>query len=95
MFDTGTAQISRIREENEYGGLRIRATADIGGAQIAVNVDAGLGDATAPAAKWLDYPVLLGMPAPKLRRYARQTVVVAKLQAMVDIGMAYSRMKDY
>ena len=95
VFDTGAARVSRIREENEYGGLRIRATADIAGARIAVNVDVGFGDATEPPAEWLDYPVLLEMPAPRLRGYARETVVAEKFQAMVDLGMANSRMKDY
>ena len=95
VFDAGTARISRIREENEYGGLRLRATADIAGARITVNVDVGFGDATEPPAEWLDYPVLLDMPAPRLRGYARETVVAEKFQAMVDLGMANSRMKDY
>jgi predicted nucleotidyltransferase component of viral defense system len=95
VFDAGAARISRIREENEYGGLRIRATADIAGARIAVNVDVGFGDATEPPAEWLDYPVLLAMPVPRLRGYARETVVAEKFQAMVNLGMANSRMKDY
>ncbi len=95
VFAAGAARISRIREENEYGGLRMRATADIAGARIAVNVDVGFGDATEPPAEWLDYPVLLDMPAPRLRGYARETVVAEKFQAMVDLGLANSRMKDY
>ena len=95
VFDAGAARVSRIREENEYGGLRMRANADIAGARITVNVDVGFGDATEPAAEWLDYPVLLDMPTPRLRGYARETVVAEKFQAMVDLGMANSRMKDY
>ena len=55
--DARAARISRIREENEYAGLRMRATADIAGARIAVDV--GFGDATEPPAEWLDYLVLL------------------------------------
>ena len=95
VFDAGTARIGRIREENDYGGLRMRVTADIAGARITVNVDVGFGDATEPPAEWLDYPVLLDMPAPRLRGYARETVIAEKFQAMVDLGMANSRMKDY
>lgn len=95
VFDTSATRISRVREENEYGGLRMRATGDIGGARIAVNVDVGFGDATEPAAEWLDYPVLLDMPAPRLRAYARETVIAEKFHAMVNLGMANSRMKDY
>ena len=78
VFDTDAARVSRIRQENEYGGLRIRATADIGGARIPVNVDVGFGDAMEPPAEWLDYPVLLDMPSPRLRGYARETVVAEK-----------------
>ncbi|MDE2789111.1 MAG: nucleotidyl transferase AbiEii/AbiGii toxin family protein [Paracoccaceae bacterium] len=48
-----------------------------------------------PPAECLDYPVLLDMPAPRLRGYARETVVAEKFQAMVDQGIANSRMKDY
>ena len=75
VFDAGAARLGRILEENRYGGLRIRATADIAGARMTVNVDVGFGDATEPPAEWLDYPVLLDMPAPRLRGYARETVV--------------------
>ena len=95
LFDTNAARVSRIRQENEYGGLRVRTTADIGGARIAVNVDVGFGDATEPPAEWLEYPVLLDMPAPRLRGYARETVVAENFQAMVALGLANSRMKDY
>ena len=95
LFDADGARISRIREDNDYGGLRVRTTADIGGARIPVNVDVGFGDTTEPGAEALDYPVLLDMPPPRLRGYARETVVAEKFQAMVVLGMANSRMKDY
>lgn len=35
------------------------------------------------------------MPAPRLRGYARETVIAEKFQAMVALGTANSRMKDY
>ena len=95
VFDAGAAWVGRIRQQNEYGGLRMRTTADVGGARIAVNVDVSFGDATEPPVESLDYPVLLGMPAPRLRGYARETVVAEKFHAMADLGMANSRMKDY
>ena len=95
VFDTSAVRISGIRELNEYRGLRIRVDADIGGARITVNVDIGFGDATEPPAEWLDYPVLLNMPVPRLRGYARETVVAEKFQTIVELGLANSRMKDY
>ncbi len=94
-FDAETARIERIRDDNVYGGLRLRTTADIGGARIKITVDVGFGDATEPPAELLDYPVLLDMPAPRLRGYARETVIAEKFQAIVALGRANSRMKDY
>ncbi len=95
LFDTKTVRINRIRLFNEYGGLRIRSTAHIGGARIVVNVDIGFGDATEPCTEWLDYPILLDMPAPRVLSYARETVIAEKFQAIVNLGMINSRMKDY
>jgi hypothetical protein len=43
----------------------------------------------------LDIPPLLDFPAPQLRAYPRETVVAEKLEAMVKLGMANSRMKDF
>ncbi len=95
LFGANETSIGRIRQENEYGGLRIRTPAEVGGARIVVNVDVGFGEATEPPAEWLDYPVLLDMPAPRLLGYARETVIAEKFQAMVALGLANSRMKDY
>src|SRR5467141_2033927 len=38
-FDVAALEIDRIREELEYGGLRIKTTATIGGAKIRVAID--------------------------------------------------------
>ena len=95
LFDIKNVRINRIRLFNEFGGLRIRSTAHIGGARIVVNVDIGFGDATEPCTEWLDYPTLLDTPAPRVLSYARETVIAEKFQAIVNLGMINSRMKDY
>jgi predicted nucleotidyltransferase component of viral defense system len=38
---------------------------------------------------------MLDFPAPHLRAYARETVIAEKFQAMVFLGRANSRMKDF
>ena len=38
---------------------------------------------------------MLDLPAPRIRAYPKETVISEKLQAMVTIGMANSRMKDF
>jgi predicted nucleotidyltransferase component of viral defense system len=94
-FDVGALRVDRIREELEYGGLRLRTTASISGARIGLTIDIGFGDAMEPGVEMLDYPSMLEFPAPRLRAYARETVIAEKLQAMVALGRANSRMKDF
>ncbi len=95
VFDTNTLRVDRIREELEYGGLRLRATASISGARVNLTIDVGFGDALEPGTERIDYPVLLDFPAPRLRAYARETVIAEKFQAMVALGRTNSRMKDF
>ncbi|GLS35048.1 hypothetical protein GCM10010869_06360 [Mesorhizobium tianshanense] len=94
-FDVDALQVDRIREELEYGGLRLRTTASISGARISLTIDIGFGDAMEPGAEMLDYPSMLEFSAPRLRAYVRETVIAEKFQAMVALGRANSRMKDF
>jgi len=43
----------------------------------------------------MSYPTLLDHPAPHIRAYQRETVIAEKLHAMITLGMANSRMKDF
>jgi predicted nucleotidyltransferase component of viral defense system len=94
-FRAETVVVEPIREEQEYGGKRVRIEVRLGNARIDLQVDVGFGDAVTPAAQIVKYPTLLDMPAPELRAYPPETVVAEKLQAMVQLGIANSRMKDF
>jgi predicted nucleotidyltransferase component of viral defense system len=95
IFDAGTIDVRPIREEQEYGGLRATFTASLGSAVIRCQVDVGTGDAITPGPESIEYPSLLAMPATTLRAYPKETVVAEKLEAMVKLGIANSRMKDF
>jgi hypothetical protein len=43
----------------------------------------------------MEYPALLDPPNPRLLAYPRETVVSEKLEAMVKLGIANSRTKDF
>ncbi len=60
-----------------------------------LQIDIGFGDAVTPRAELSDFPTLLDFKAPRLRVYPRETVVAEKLEAIVQLGMANSRMKDF
>ena len=94
-FDLDALQVGLIGEKLEYGGVRLRGTASLSGAAVAVVVDIGFGDSVEPGLETIDYPALLDLPAPRLRAYAPETVIAEKFQAMVVLGRANSRMKDF
>ena len=95
-FDATTLTIEEIREEASYGGLRARLVGSLGKARSTVQLDIGYGDAVTPAPTEETYPAMLeGMPSPRLKVYPRATVAAEKLEAIVSLGMANSRMKDY
>jgi len=88
-------QVNAIRDDTEYGGMRVKLLGDLVGARIPIQADIGFGDAVTPAARSIKYPTLLDSPAPHLMAYPRETVVAEKYQALVTLGMANSRMKDF
>jgi len=94
-FDTAGLTAVPIREDVEYGGVRVRTLATIDGARIPIQVDIGYGDIITPGPVEIEYPTLLDSPAPHLRAYPVETVVAEKFEAMVTLGIANSRLKDF
>jgi len=94
-FDTASLRTAVIREEMEYGGVRLRADAYLERTRIPVTIDIGFGDALADAARTIAYPSMLGMDEPEIRIYPPASVIAEKFQAMVALGIANGRMKDY
>jgi predicted nucleotidyltransferase component of viral defense system len=95
VFDASNVEISQIRDDQEYGGFRLSLSAKLGTARVPIQVDVGIGDAITPAPQTTDFPTMLNQPQPRIRIYPRETVVAEKVDAIVQLGMANSRMKDY
>lgn len=95
LFDPASVRTAPIREEAEYGGIRVKLTARLDSAEIPLQFDVGFGDAVVPPPEIVTLPVLLSLPAPALRAYTREGSVAEKFQAMVALGDANGRMKDF
>ena len=95
IFDINSVQAERIKEDADYEGVRVKLIAKLESAIIRLQVDVGFGDAITPSPDQITYPVLLDFNPPILRAYNRETVVAEKFQAMVTLGIANSRMKDF
>ena len=75
--------------------MRATLEARLGKARLRVQLDVGVGDAVTPEPEWLEYPALLDFPRPRLRAYRPETTIAEKLHAMVILGEANSRMRDF
>jgi len=95
QFDPMSLRVRPIRVEDAYGGQRVELTGLLGKARLRVQVDVGIGDAIVPEPELIEYPSLLNFPAPRLRAYRPETAIAEKLHAMVTLGAANSRMRDF
>lgn len=84
-----------IRDDDEYGGVRVTMTVFLGKVRVPVQFDVGIGDAITPSPKKADFPVLLDGSIPRIKVYPKETVIAEKFETIVKRGLANSRMKDY
>lgn len=94
-FEIGSIAIRPIRAESAVLGLRAKFDAHLGRTRLRYQVDVGLGDAVFPPTVDLVPGGLLGLPMASVRAYTPYTTVAEKLEAMVVLGDANSRTKDY
>ncbi len=66
-FDACSIVAGPIREDQEYGGVRVVLAASIAGAKVRLQVDVGFGDVVTPEVTVVELPALLEFPAPRLR----------------------------
>lgn len=95
VFDAKSVEGARIRDEDEYNGVRVKFQAHLAEARIPMQVDIGFGDAFYPDTQLASFPVLLPMEAPLIRAYPRETSIAEKFHAMVVLDIRNSRMKDF
>ena len=81
--------------EADYGGVRVRLLARLGQAQTRVQLDVGFGDIVVPTPVEVENPTILEFPAPRLRGYTRESAIAEKFEAMVTLGEANTRLKDF
>jgi predicted nucleotidyltransferase component of viral defense system len=94
-FDPRSVRADRIKEDQHYEGIRVTLLSYLGSARISLQIDIGFGDIVTPPPKQQALPCILEFEAPQLAVYPWETVVAEKFQALVELGMTNSRMKDF
>lgn len=95
LFPEGQVRTEPIKTDDEYLGVRVRLESRMGSARIPLQVDIGFGDVVIPTPERETLATLLDLPSPVLPVYPWEAVIAEKFNAMVELGMGNSRMKDY
>lgn len=62
---------------------------------MSLQLDFGFGDVVVPGLVWIDYPELLDFGQPHLLGYTPESAVAEKFQALVELELANTRLKDF
>lgn len=86
-----------IRDNDEYAGVRVRLSGQIGTARITVGIDVNFGDPVWPAPQPVELPPLvsLGQPPLVLLGYPLTMVLAEKIVTAVDRAEANTRWRDF
>ena len=84
-----------ITKDSEYKGTRILLDARMDKVRLRIQIDFGVGDVMVPGPRMIEYPAFLASDTIQLLAYPIESAIAEKLQAMVALGNANSRMKDF
>jgi predicted nucleotidyltransferase component of viral defense system len=84
-----------ITKDSEYQGTRILMDARMDNVRLRTQIDFGVGDIMVPGPRMIEYPTLLDGDTIQLLAYPIESAIAEKLHAMVSLGSANSRMKDF
>jgi len=94
-YDLSSLDIRIITEFKEYQGVNISVMAYLDKSKVPISIDIGFGDIVVPKRVLMEFPVKLEMDTPKIYAYSCQSVVAEKFEAIVSLGYANSRYKDF
>lgn len=95
VFDPDSISFEELHEGQDYPGQRARMTVRLGNVRIPLAIDIAFGQAVTPAPEDAEYPSMLDLPTGRVLAYPQAVTIAEKFQAMVDLGIANSRVKDY
>lgn len=84
-----------IRDEDEYGGLRITINFTLENMRDSFHIDVATGDPIHPGPDDYKYESLIGNEVYKVWSYNLETVLAEKIETILSKLEASSRMKDY
>lgn len=87
--------IRYIREESEYGGMRVSIDGIIDKTIIPFKVDVTTGDAITPKEIEYDYELMLEDKKINLYSYNIETILAEKIETLISRGITNTRIRDF
>lgn len=94
-FDMSTLAVKDITEFKKYHGVNVSIMAFLERTKLPVSIDIGFGDVIYPDRVKMNFPVILDMDIPRVYAYSLASVIAEKFEAIVSLGDANSRYKDF
>jgi len=94
LFDHPAANATLIRQDDEYGGVRVSLPCTLDRARLPFHVDVNVGDPVWPAPSRIELPRLLGGSL-SLLSYPLAMVFAEKIVTAVQRGQANTRWRDF
>jgi len=93
-FDVGSVSGEQIRDDADYSGVRVKMTARLATAQVALHLDVNFGDPIWPAPTEAVLPLLLGGTL-RLLGYPDHMVLAEKIVTALERGEQNTRWRDF
>lgn len=94
-YDLDSLEVDAITEFKDYHGVNVFVMAYLDRTKVPVSIDIGFGDIVYPGRVKMEFPILLDMEVPEIYVYSISSVISEKFEAIVSLGDANSRYKDY
>ena len=94
-YDMDTLDVIEITEFKKYHGVKGSIMAYLDRTRVPASIDIGFGDVIYPDRVKMEFPVLLDKDVPEIYAYSISSVISEKFEAIVSLGDANSRYKDF
>lgn len=94
-YDLDTLDVVDITEFKEYHGVNVSIMAYLDRTKVPISIDIGFGDVIYPEKVKMEFPVMLDMEPAIIYAYSIASVIAEKFEAIVSLGDANSRYKDF
>lgn len=94
-FDLDATTAEMIRDDERYGGVRVRIHGMLSTAVIQLNIDISVGDPLWPPPEEVEVPRLLGGPPIRIRGYRIELVLAERIVTALQRGTANTRWRDF